>query len=313
MKWSACCAARSRTEELQTVLDNIGLPYSGINLSYSSSGVIGTSDAEILISLNPEHHHPTAQYVRQLRRVLPSRFPGVEFFFQPADIVSQILNFGLPAPVDIQVVGADMRGNYDMAQRIANRLRQIPGAADVHVQQLMSLPTLYLDMDRTRINQVGLNAQNVAQSVLVSLSGSFQTAPNFWLNRRNGVSYNIAIQTPQYRMTSLQDLMNTPVTGASSQTAPQVLGNLAQLTPVARPAVVNHYNVQPVIDVYASTQGRDLGGVASDIMKALKPFQDPHYLPRGTKSWFADRSRRWSLRSSAWALALSGRSCSSTC
>jgi CzcA family heavy metal efflux pump len=268
-------------EELQTVLDNVGVPYSGINLSYSSSGLIGTGDAEILISLNPEHHHPTAQYVRQLRRELPSRFPGVEFFFQPADIVSQILNFGLPAPVDIQVVGADMRGNYYIAQGIANRLRQIPGTADVHVQQMMGLPTLYLDMDRTRINQVGLTAQEVAQSVLISLSGSFQTAPNFWLNRKNGVSYNIAIQTPQYHMTSLQDLMNTPVTGASSQTAPQVLGNLVQLTPVARPAVVNHYNVQPVIDVYASTQGRDLGGVATDIMKALKPVQD--HLPRGTQ------------------------------
>jgi multidrug efflux pump subunit AcrB len=267
-------------EELQTMLDNVGVPYSGINLSYSSSGTIGTGDAEILISLNPEHHHPTAQYVRRLRRELPSRFPGVEFFFQPADIVSQILNFGLPAPVDIQVMGADMRGNYDIAQGIANRLRQIPGTADVHVQQMMSLPTLYLDMDRTRINQVGLNAQEVAQSVLISLSGSFQTAPNFWLNPKNGVSYNIAIQTPQYRMTSVQDLMNTPVNSASAQ-APQVLGNLVQLTPVARPAVVNHYNVQPVIDVYASTQGRDLGGVATDIMKALKPFQE--HLPRGTQ------------------------------
>ncbi len=288
------------TEELQTVLDNVGVPYSGINLSYSSSGVIGTSDAEILISLNPEHHHPTAQYVRQLRRVLPSRFPGVEFFFQPADIVSQILNFGLPAPVDIQVVGADIRGNYDMAQRIANRLRQIPGTADVHVQQLMGLPTLYLDMDRTRINQVGLNAQNVAQNVLVSLSGSFQTSPNFWLNRRNGVSYNIAIQTPQYHMTSLQDLMNTPVTGGSSQTAPQVLGNLAQLTPVARPAVVNHYNVQPVIDVYASTQGRDLGGVASDIMKVLKPFQE--HPPRGTQ--IVVRGQVETMRSSFFGLGV---------
>ena len=268
-------------EELQTVLDNVGVPYSGLNLSYSSSGVIGTGDAEILISLNPEHHHPTAQYVRRLRRELPSRFPGVEFFFQPADIVSQILNFGLPAPVDIQVVGADMRGSYYIAQGIANRLRQIPGTADVHVQQMMGLPTLYLDMDRTRINQVGLNAQQVAQSVLISLSGSFQTAPNFWLNPKNGVSYNIAIQTPQYHMTSVQDLMNTPVAVARSQTAPQVIGNLVQLSPVARPAVVNHYNVQPVIDVYASTQGRDLGGVASDIMKALKPFQD--HLPRGTQ------------------------------
>src|ERR1035437_5465742 len=268
-------------EELQTVLDNIGVPYSGLNLSYSSSGVIGTSDAEILISLNPEHHHPTAQYVRRLRRELPALSRGVDFFSQPADIVSQILNFGLPAPVDIQVVGADMRGSYYIAQGIANRLRQIPGTADVHVQQMMGLPTLYLDMDRTRINQVGLNAQQVAQSVLISLSGSFQTAPNFWLNPKNGVSYNIAIQTPQYHMTSVQDLMNTPVAVARSQTAPQVIGNLVQLSPVARPAVVNHYNVQPVIDVYASTQGRDLGGVASDIMKALKPFQE--HLPRGTQ------------------------------
>jgi multidrug efflux pump subunit AcrB len=266
-------------DELQTVLDNIGVPYSGLNLSYSSSGVIGTSDAEILMSLNPDHH-PTAQYVRRLRRELPARFPGVEFFFQPADIVSQILNFGLPAPVDIQILGADMRGNYVIAQKIANQVRQIPGTADVHVQQMMSLPTLHLDMDRTRINQVGLNARDVAQSVLISLSGSFQTAPNFWLNPKNGVTYPIAIQTPQYRETSVQDLMNTPVSSASAQGS-QVLGNLAQLTPVARPAVVNHYNVQPVIDVYASTQGRDLGGVASDIMKALKPFED--HLPRGTR------------------------------
>ncbi len=269
-------------EELETILDNIGVPYSGINLSYASSGVIGSGDAEILMSLNPEHHHPTAGYVRRLRRELPARFPGVEFFFQPADIVSQILNFGLPAPVDIQVVGADMRANYDIAQKIANRVREIPGAADVHVQQMMSLPTLHLDMDRTRINQVGLNARDVAQSVLISLSGSFQTAPNFWLNPKNGVTYPIAIQAPQYRETSLQDLMNTPVNSAGAR-APQVLGNLAQLTPAARPAVVNHYNVQPVIDVYASTQGRDLGGVASDIMKALKPFQDPAHLPRGTR------------------------------
>jgi len=285
-------------EELQTVLDNIGVPYSGINLSYSNSGVIGTSDAEILIALNPEHHHPTSQYVRRLRRELPRDFPGVEFFFQPADIVSQILNFGLPAPVDIQVIGADVRANYDIAQGIANRLRQIPGAADVHVQQMMDLPTLYLDMDRTRINQVGLNAQEVAQSVLISLSGSFQTAPNFWLNRNNGVSYNIAVQTPQYHMTSLQDLMNTPVTGAGAQ--PQVLGNLVQLTPVARPAVVNHYAVQPVMDVYASTQGRDLGGVASDIMKALKPFQD--HLPRGTQ--IVVRGQVETMRSSFFGLGV---------
>src|SRR5580693_2372716 len=268
-------------EELQTMLDNIGVPYSGINLSYASSGVIGTNDAEILIALDPEHHHPTAQYIRKLRRELPTRFPGVEFFFQPADIVTQILNFGLPAPIDIKIVGADVRSSYDIGQRIANRLRLIPGAADVHVQQMLSLPTIHLDMDRTRIGEVGLSAQNVAQSVLISLSGSSQTTPDYWLNPKNGVTYPIAIQTPQYHMTSLQDLMNTPVTSGNTQVTPQVLGNLARITPVARPAVVNHYNVQPVIDVYASTQGRDLGGVASDIMKSLKPFQDN--LPRGTR------------------------------
>jgi multidrug efflux pump subunit AcrB len=227
---------------------------------------------------------------------LPARFPGVEFFFQPADIVSQILNFGLPAPVDIQIVGSDMRASYDMGQKIANRLRLIPGAADVHVQQMLGLPTLYLDMNRTFINQVGLNAQNVAQDVLISLSGSSQTTPDYWLNPNNGVTYPIAIQTPQYRMTSLQDLMNTPVTSGNAR--PQVLGNLVQLSPVARPAVVNHYNVQPVIDVYATTQGRDLGGVASDIMKALKPFQDN--LPRGTR--IVVRGQIETMRSSFFGL-----------
>jgi CzcA family heavy metal efflux pump len=265
--------------ELQTVLDNIGLPYSGINLSYSNSGVIGTGDAEILISLNPDHH-PTEEYVRKLRRDLPARFPGVEFFFQPADIVSQILNFGLPAPVDVQVMGNDLPANYQIAQRIANDIRQIPGTADVHVQQMMNLPTLRLDMDRIRMNQVGIDARDLAQSVLINLSGSSQTTPNFWLNPKNKVTYPIAIQEPQYRMTSLEDLMNTPVANARAS-SPQVLGNLAQLSPTVRPAVVSHYDVQPVVDVYASTQGRDLGGVASEIAKTLKPIQD--HLPRGTR------------------------------
>src|ERR1022692_4796160 len=253
--------------ELQTMLDNIGLPNSGINQSYSSNGTIGTSDAEILIALDPEHHHPTAGYIRHLREVLPQRFPGVAFFFQPADIVSQILNFGLPAPIDGQVVGADMRSSYLIAQQIANKMRHIPGAADVHVQQLLALPTLHMDMDRTRVTQVGLTARDVAQSVLVSLSGSFQTSPNFWLNPRNEVSYMMAVQAPQYRMTSMQDLMAIPVT---SQQSTQLLGNLVQLYPVARPATVNHYDVQPVIDVYASTQDRDLGAVAADTDKVLK-------------------------------------------
>jgi CzcA family heavy metal efflux pump len=263
--------------ELQTVLDNIGLPNSGINQSYSSNGTIGSSDAEILIALDPEHHPPTAGLMRHLREVLPRRFPGVEFFFQPADIVTQILNFGLPAPIDVQVVGTDMQSSYLIAQQIANKMRHIPGTADVHVQQLLSLPTLYMNIERTRVTQVGLTARDVAQSALVSLSGSFQTTPNFWLNPRNEVTYNVAVQSPQYRMTNLQDLMGIPVT---SQQGPQLLSNLVQVTPVARPASVNHYNVQPVIDVYASTQDRDLGAVAAETDKVLKTFDGK--LPRGT-------------------------------
>ena len=267
-------------EELVTILDNIGLPNSGINLSYSNSGVIGTSDAEILVGLNQEHHHPTADYVRKLREGLPRQFPGVEFFFQPADIVTQILNFGLPAPIDIQLLGADVATNYTIAQQISNRLRRIPGTADVHVQQMLDLPTLHLNIERDRVTQVGMNARDVAQSVLVSLSGSFQTAPNFWLNPNNGVSYQVAVQSPQYRVTSLQDLMNTPVNDPNVPNS-QVLSNLVQLTPVVRPAVVSHYNVLPVIDVYASTQDRDLGGVIRDVNKVLQPFRKQ--LPRGTQ------------------------------
>jgi multidrug efflux pump subunit AcrB len=263
--------------QLQTILDNIGLPNSGINQSYSSNGTIGSSDAEILIALNPEKHPPTAELTRQLRQFLPRHYPGVEFFFQPADIVTQILNFGLPAPIDVQVVGTDLQTNYGIAQQIASRMRHIPGTADVHVQQLMSLPTLHMDIQRTRVTQVGLTARDVAQSALVSLSGSFQTAPNFWLNPKNEVTYQMAVQAPQYRMTDLQDLLKIPVV---SQQGPQLMGNLVQLSPTARPATVNHYNVQPIIDVYASTQDRDLGGVATDTQKVLQDFENK--LPRGT-------------------------------
>jgi len=267
-------------EEFVNVLDNIGIPNSGLNLSYSNSGVIGTSDAEILIGLNTERHRPTAEYVELFRRELPKRFPGVEFFFQPADIVTQILNFGLPAPIDIQVIGSDMQSNYTIAQQIANQMRHIPGTADVHVQQMLNLPTLRLDIDRNRATQVGMSSRDVAQSVLITLSGSAQTTPSYWLNPNNGVTYSVAVQSPQYRVTSLQELMNTPVNNATAPGS-QVLGNLVQVTPSVRPAVVSHYNVQPVIDIYASTQGRDLGAVAKDTMKVLKPFMDNK--PRGTR------------------------------
>ena len=263
--------------QLQTVMDNIGLPNSGINQSYSSNGTIGSSDAEILIALNPERHVPTADLTRQLREFLPKHYPGVEFFFQPADIVTQILNFGIPAPIDVQIVGTDLQSNYAIAQQIAARMRHIPGTADVHVQQLLSLPTLQMDIQRTRIAQVGLTTREVAQSALVSLSGSFQTSPNFWLNPKNEVTYQMAVQAPQYRMTDLQDLMNIPVI---SQQGPQLMGNLVQISPTVRPATVNHYNVQPTIDVYASTQDRDLGAVAVDTQRVLKSFESK--LPRGT-------------------------------
>src|ERR1700722_11359339 len=283
--------------QLQTILDNIGLPNSGINQSYSSNGTIGSSDAEILIALDPEHHPPTAALTRRLREILPQRFPGVEFFFQPADIVTQILNFGLPAPIDVQVVGTDMQSSYEIAQQIANKMRHIPGTADVHVQQLLSLPTLYMDIDRTRVTQVGLTARDVAQSVLVSLSGSFQTSPNFWLNPHNAVTYQMAVQSPQYRVTSMQDLMAIPV---NSQQGPQLMGNLVQLSPVVRAATVNHYNVQPVIDVYASTQDRDLGAVAAETDKVLKTF-DGH-LPRGTH--IVVRGQVATMRSSFFGLGV---------
>src|SRR5215467_3131141 len=283
--------------QLQTILDNIGLPNSGINQSYSSNGTIGSSDAEILIGLNPEHHVPTAELTRHLREYLPEHYPGTEFFFQPADIVTQILNFGLPAPIDVQVVGTDLQTNYGIAQQIANRMRHIPGTADVHVQQMLALPTLQMDIERTRVTQVGLTAREVAQSALVSLSGSFQTAPNFWLNPQNEVTYQIAVQSPQYRMTNLQDLLNIPVV---SQQGPQLMGNLVQLSPAVRPATVSHYNVQPVVDVYASTQDRDLGAVAADTDKILKEFDKQ--LPRGTH--IVVRGQVATMRSSFFGLGV---------
>ncbi|HWH58956.1 MAG TPA: efflux RND transporter permease subunit [Terriglobales bacterium] len=265
--------------DITTIVDNIGLPYSGINTSYSNSGTIGTSDAEVLVNLTKDHR-PTEEYVRMLRKSLPQQFPGVEFFFQPADIVSQILNFGLPSPIDVQLTGPNYAQNYVIAQQIANRMRHVPGAVDVHVQQLMNDPTLHMDVDRVRAQQVGLTQRDVAQNLLISLSSSSQTSPTFWLNPQNGVSYALSIMTPQYKMNSLQELMSTPVSGPGA-TSPQVLANLATVKPKMAPAVVTHYNIMPSIDVYASVDGRDLGGVADDTDKALAPFRDK--LPRGTQ------------------------------
>jgi multidrug efflux pump subunit AcrB len=268
-------------KELVTVLDNIGLPYSGINLTYSNAGTIGTSDAEILVQLKPERGKPTSDYINLLRKRLPEEFPGVQFFFQPADIVTQILNFGTPAPIDVQIVGPNQAGNYTAGLKLANQIRHIPGAVDVHVQQAFDAPTLFMDIDRTRAQYVGLQARDIAQNVLVSLSSSFQTAPNFWVDPKNGVSYNIAVQAPQYRVDSLQALQNTPVTGAGNIGSPQILGNLVLTSTVARPASISHYNVQSMINVYASVNGSDLGSVSDEVILLSKNLEKE--LPKGSR------------------------------
>src|SRR5262252_23331 len=219
-------------KELVTVLDNIGLPYSGINLTYSNSGTIGTADGEILVQLKPDRQGSTYSYISELRKRLPAEFPGVQFFFQPADIVTQILNFGTPAPIDIQIRGQNQQADYAIGLKLANEIRHIPGAVDVHVQQAFDAPTLFMDIDRTRAQFVGMEARDVAQNVLVSLSSSFQTSPNFWLDPRNGVSYQVAVQTPQYRVDNFQALQNTPVTASTPGAQPQILGNLVTTSTV---------------------------------------------------------------------------------
>jgi multidrug efflux pump subunit AcrB len=266
--------------DLITVLDNVGLPYSGINLTYSNSGTIGTSDAEILVQLQPERGRSTRDYVDELRRSLSREFPSVQFFFQPADIVTQILNFGTPAPIDVQIVGLNQPANYAIGLRLANQMQHIPGAVDVHVQQAFNAPTLFMDINRTRAQYVGLQTRDVAQNVLVSLSSSFQTSPNFWLDPKNGVSYSVAVQTPQYRVDNFQALQNTPVTSSLAGAPPQILGNLVNTSTVARPASISHFNVQPMINVYASVNGRDLGSVSGEVAKLVKNIEKE--LPRGS-------------------------------
>ena len=264
--------------ELGGLLDNIGLPVSGINLSYSNSGTIGNADAEILGSLNP-NHPPTAEYVAKLRTILRKQFPGTTFFFEPADIVSQTLNLGMPAPIDVQLVGQNLQGNFAVARQIADQIRRVPGATDVYIGQQMDEPRLQFNVDRVRAEQMGLSEQDVANSVLVSLSSSLQTSPNLWLNPKNGVSYYLVVQTPQYRINSLDAVRTIPISAPGGAT-PQLLENLSTMHPTEEPADVSHYNVAPVIDVYASVQGRDLGSVAHAI--AGISAQAAKKLPRGS-------------------------------
>ncbi len=266
-------------DQLQTIVDNLGLPNSGINLSYSNAGTIGSLDAEIQIALMPDHDR-TDDYVDTLRRELPRRFPGVEFFFQPADIVTQILNFGQPAAIDLRISGKDQAANSEIAKTLLKQVLRVPGTIDSHIQQRMDAPFFRLEMDRTRLQQLGLSAINVSQNVLISLSGSTQTAPAFWLSPQNGVEYSLAVQTPQYQILSVDDLLRTPVTGASPGASPQLLGNLVRLSQTKQPAVVNHYDIKPSSDVYVSVEGRDLGGVASDIGKIVDRAKKS--LPQGT-------------------------------
>ena len=254
--------------EVVSIVDNIGLPVSGINRAYSNTGGVGPQDGDILVTLT-EGHKPTAGYVRSLRRALPDGFPGSTFSFLPADIISQILNFGAPAPIDVQVAGPDAKAGEAYAHLLAVRMARIGGIADVRVQQATDYPELGFNVDRAQADRLGITENDVTRSLSVNLAGSFQVAPAFWLNPQNGVSYPIVVQTPQYRTDTMSDLGNLPVTGSRPGDA-QLLGALGTLHREPSAAVVSHYAVQPVFDVYATTQGRDLGAVAAAINKVIK-------------------------------------------
>jgi multidrug efflux pump subunit AcrB len=260
------------------IIDNIGLPFSQLNTMRMVSGTIGAADADIMVSLK-KGHHPTAGYVRQLRSQLPGEFPGATFSFLPADIVTQILNFGLPAPIDIQVEGADIESNRKVADQMLTQLRQVPGLVDLRIQQPADYPTLDVNVDRTKASQGGYTELNVADSVLNSLSGSFQIQPMFILNYSNGVNYSLVAQSPQYTMQSMQDLKGIPIT-ASGTTRPEILEDVASISRNNEMAVISHYNIRRVIDIYASVQDRDLGGAGNDVMRIVAANEKS--LPRGS-------------------------------
>src|ERR1700730_8768638 len=265
--------------EVSSIIDNIGLPYSGINLSSSNSAPTGPADADVLVTLNAGHR-PTDEYVHGLRLKLREEFPGVDFSFLPADIVSQILNFGLPAPIDIQGTGHNLQDHRQFANKLLRRIEMVSGTADLRIQQPFDEPHLLVAVDRTKAQLAGFTQRDIATNLLISLSGSFQTSPTYWLNPKNGVSYSIATQTPQYRVDSLQDLENIPITGPSGA-SPAILGSLASITRGTGMSLVSHYDIQPVIDIYGSVQGRDLGGVAGEIQKIVDSSRKE--LPRGSE------------------------------
>ncbi len=265
---------------VSSIIDNIGLPYSGLNLSYSDSAPVGTSDADIMVSLN-ERRHVTGKYVHDLRIGLAKQFPGVTFAFLPSDIVSQILNFGLPSPIDIQIVGNNLDGNHQYADRLLQQVRRVPGVADPRIQQPFDEPYVHIFVQRTKAQEIGYTAHDIAQNLLVSLSGSFQTSPTFWVDPKNRVSYQIATQTPQYREDTLQDLENIPVTGPGLDSPSSILANVATVHRGTGVAVVSHYDIQPVLDIFGAVQGRDLGGVSRDINRIIEKTRGQ--LPRGSQ------------------------------
>ncbi|HKU15110.1 MAG TPA: efflux RND transporter permease subunit [Steroidobacteraceae bacterium] len=265
-------------DELASTVDNIGLPSSRINMTYNNTGTIGTQDGDIQLSLR-EGHRPTEEYVERMRAELPRRFPGITFSFTPADIVSQILNFGAPAPIDLQVRGRNLAANFAYTQQLLSDIRRVPGIADARIQQSRGMPTFNVDVDRTRALYAGLTERDVTNSLVVNLAGSSQVSPTFWLNPQNGVQYPIVMQTPEYRLDDLSALQTLPITAAAS-TAPQLLGAIADIHRSATSGVISQYNIEPLVQIYATTQKRDLGAVASDIRKVI----DAHArdLPKGS-------------------------------
>jgi multidrug efflux pump subunit AcrB len=264
--------------EVVNIVDNIGLPYSGINLAYSTSAPVGPGDADIYVNLSA-HHKPTADYVRALRLKLAAAYPSAIFAFLPADMIGQILNFGLPSPIDVQVVGFNVAANREVANRLLERLRSVPGAVDLHIQQQGDYPQFNVDVDRGKAQLVGLTEQTVANNLLVSLSGSFQTAPSFWIDPKSGTQYQVVAQTPQFRLENLNDLANTPLTGGA-RGASQILSNIASIHRSVAPIVVSHYNATPAIDIYGSVQGTDLGFVSAQINKIVESMKKD--LPKGS-------------------------------
>jgi multidrug efflux pump subunit AcrB len=265
--------------EVGTIVDNIGLPYSSINLSYSTSAPIGPQDADIQVELTGKHR-PTNEWVRELRKKLPGDFPGISFYELPVDIVTQILNFGLPAPIDVQVIGRDMSANHQFAGNLMNSLKFVPGVVDLRIQQPVDYPKLHIDVDRTKAELVGLTQRDVANNLLLSLSGSGQVSPTYWLDPRTGVTYSIAAQAPQYSVNSLQDLQNIPVTG-TTRSQPQIIAGLAGVTRSGVMGVVSHYDIDPEIDIFGGVDGRDLGGVARDMQPILDAAKKD--LPHGSR------------------------------